>query len=177
MKILFLDIDGVLNTWRYSKYLKENDIAEFDENGAIFDPIAVEHLQYIIDSTHAYIVLSSTWRFDGFQTMGKLWDDRLLPGKLIGTTPHLSIAYFENVDTNEVWQKHPVGCRGMEIDEWLRLNTNHMLESYTYAIVDDEDDFLLHQSKHVVLTDPMKGITKEIAKKVIAILNHEKYSR
>lgn len=170
MKIIFLDLDGVLNTWQYSSYLVNSGIEEFDENGSLFDPEAIKNLQYIIDSTHAHIVISSTWRFDGFQTMSKIWNDRKMPGEIIGTTPHLTMAYFENVDTNEAWQKHPIGSRGMEIDEWLRLNTNQKLEPLTYAILDDEDDFLLHQAEHVVLTDPMEGITREVADKVINIL-------
>lgn len=173
MKYLFLDLDGVLNTWQYSNHLIKNGLTEFDENGSLFDPVAVDILRYIIDYTHANIVLSSTWRFDGFQAMSKLWSDRNLPGKLIGSTPHLTIANFENVDTNEVWQKHPMGSRGMEIDEWLRLNTNPKLEAFTYAIIDDEDDFLLHQLQHVVLTEPIKGITKDVADKVISILNKD----
>ena len=172
-KYLFLDLDGVLNTWQYSNHLINNGLSEFDENGSLFDPKAVENLQCIIDSTNAKIVLSSTWRFDGIQSMNKLWKDRNIPGELIGTTPHLTTVYFENVDSNETWQKHPIGSRGMEIDEWLRLNTNQKLEPFTYAILDDEDDFLLHQMEHIVLTDPMKGITKEVADKVISILNKE----
>lgn len=64
-------------------------------------------------------------------------------------------------------EKNPIGSRGMEIDEWLRLNTNNRLEPYTYVIVDDEDNFLLHQAKHVVLTDPNLGITEDIANKII----------
>lgn len=173
-KYLFLDVDGVLNTWQYSNHLIKYGLSEFDENGSLFDPVAVDNLQYIIDSTHANIVLSSTWRFYGFKAMLKMWSDRNLPGKLIGCTPHLTIAHFENIDTKEVWQKHPVGSRGIEIDEWLRQNTNLTLEPYTYAIIDDEDDFLLHQLQHVVLTDPIKGITKEIADKIISILNKDK---
>lgn len=66
-----------------------------------------------------------------------------------------------------------MGSRGMEIDEWLRLNTNPKLEAFTYAIIDDEDDFLLHQLQHVVLTEPIKGITKDVADKVISILNKD----
>ena len=61
MKIIFLDLDGVLNTWQYSSYLVNSGIEEFDENGSLFDPEAIKNLQYIIDSTHAHIVISSTW--------------------------------------------------------------------------------------------------------------------
>ena len=169
-KFLFLDIDGVLNTGQYSKYMIENKLNDFDENGSIFDPNAVDNLRYIIDCTNADVIISSTWRYDGLDKMQKLWKDRNIPGKIVCITPHLIFASFEEVDSKEIWQKRPIGSRGMEIDEWLRLNTNQKLEPLTYAILDDEDDFLLHQAEHVVLTDPMKGITREVADKVINIL-------
>ena len=53
------------------------------------------------------------------------------------------------------------------------MNANEKLNPYTYAIIDDEDDFLSHQLEHIVLTDPIKGITRELANKVISILNKE----
>ena len=170
-KFLFLDIDGVLNTWRYNRQLLSAGVTGFDDNGFLFDPEAVENLRYIMESTNACIVISSTWRFDGLQAMNKLWDDRRLPGKLIGITPHLTIAQIVNLETNEVYQKHPSGSRGIEIDEWLRLNTNKMIEPYTYAIIDDEDDFLLHQAEQITFTNPEIGITREVADRVIEILN------
>ena len=95
-----------------------------------------------------------------------------MPGKIVDITPHLIFASFEEVDSKDIWQKRPIGSRGMEIDEWLRLNTNEMLEPYTYDIVDDEDDFLLHQASHVVLTDPNFGLTKVIANQIINKLNN-----
>lgn len=55
----------------------------------------------------------------------------------------------------------------MEIEEWFRSNAT---VPYKYAILDDEDDYLEAQSDHLVLTDPMTGITKEIADKVISLL-------
>ena len=170
-KCLFLDIDGVLNTSRYSKYMIENNLNDFDENGSIFDPNAVDNLRYVIDCTNADVIISSTWRYDGLDKMQKLWEDRNMPGKIVGITPHMITASFEEVDSKDIWQKRPIGSRGMEIDEWLRLNTNEMLEPYTYVIVDDEDDFLLHQASHVVLTDPNFGLTKVIASIIINKLN------
>ena len=35
MKILFLDLDGVLNTWQYSNLLIKNGLSEFDEKDVI----------------------------------------------------------------------------------------------------------------------------------------------
>ena len=47
------------------------------------------------------------------------------------------------------------------------------LRPYTYAILDDVNDYLLHQADNVVLTNPMIGITREIADKANEILNKE----
>ena len=180
-RYLFLDLDGVLNTGQYSNFIEEHGLIEFDENGAVFDPNAIENLQYIVEATHADIVLTSTWRYDGFQKMRKLWKDRSLPGDLIGITPQLLCVrmadiYLNELDAVNTWQLRPAGSRGIEINEWLKNNNNipsEWLNTYTYAILDDEDDFLLHQANHVVLTDPMQGITKEVADKVISILNKD----
>lgn len=65
MNYLFLDIDGVLNTGRYSNYLVENGLCETDADGYLFDPEAVQNLEYIIEATDAKIVITSTWRLDG----------------------------------------------------------------------------------------------------------------
>ncbi len=152
-KYLFLDIDGVLNTGNLSLH---------DEDDAIFEPKAVENLQYIIDKTHAEIIPTSTWRYDGYDKMYQLWKNRDLPSVLMDIIPNL----FQRKE------RRPIGFRGLEIDHWLNYGRGSDLGThYSYAIIDDEDDFLEHQLKHVVLTDPMKGITKKVADKVIAILN------
>lgn len=161
-KYLFLDIDGVLNTGQYSNYLEKNNLPQFDEDDAIFDPKAVENLQYIIDKTHAEIILTSTWRYDGLDKMLQLWKNRNLPSVLTSIIPNL----FPR------GERRPIGLRGLEIYDWLKYGQgSDSGVHYTYAIVDDEDDFLEQQLEHLVLTDPMKGITKEDADKVISILN------
>lgn len=48
LKIIFLDVDGVINTNR-------NHFTKLDE-------IALEYLKIIIESTGAKIVISSSWR-------------------------------------------------------------------------------------------------------------------
>ena len=61
-KVIFLDIDGVLNTIRYSNYLIDNDEDEVDEDGALFDPEAVNNLACIIEKVpDLKIIISSTW--------------------------------------------------------------------------------------------------------------------
>lgn len=51
-KIIFLDIDGVLNLI----------LQDFDKYGSIFHKHFEDNLRYLIDQTGADIVISSTWR-------------------------------------------------------------------------------------------------------------------
>ena len=159
MKYLFLDIDGVLNTGQYSNYLVDNGLCETDTDGYLFDPEAVKNLEYIIVETDAEIVITSTWRLDG--DMQALWRNRDLTGEVIGVTP--TIEKEKAIGKTKIWYGH----RGMEVEEWLNSNAT---SPYKYAILDDEDDYLTTQSDHLVLTDPMTGITKEVADKVISLL-------
>ena len=159
MNYLFLDIDGVLNTGQYSNYLVENGLYETDADGYLFDPEAVKNLQYIIEETDAKIIITSTWRLDG--DMQALWNNRDLAGDVIGVTP--TIQKEKAIGKIKIWYGH----RGMEIEEWLSSNAT---APYKYAILDDEDNYLPSQSDHLVLTDPMTGITKDVADKVISLL-------
>lgn len=90
-----------------------------------------------------------------------------MPSCVYGITPH-SITRYVDVDTEDEWSKHSIGSRGMEINEWLHRNTKG---ANAYVILDDENDFLLYQANHVVLANPYDGLTKEVADKVIGILN------
>ena len=77
---LFLDIDGVLNTIRYSNYLIDNDEDDTDEDGALFDPEAVEKLAHIIKTIpDVKIIISSTWRFRLFPIISPNFTGTALP--------------------------------------------------------------------------------------------------
>ena len=54
IKVIFLDIDGVLNSLAYDRGRKEND-------GNI-DETRLPLIKQIVDETQAKIVLSSSWR-------------------------------------------------------------------------------------------------------------------
>lgn len=58
MKVIFLDIDGVLNSGNYIKRLD----GQFDDPQYQMDPVAVARLNTITRLTGASIVVSSTWR-------------------------------------------------------------------------------------------------------------------
>ena len=59
MKIIFLDIDGVLCTAKSVGLLKTNIDGRLAKQ---FDPDCVVRLNHITDATGAQIVISSSWR-------------------------------------------------------------------------------------------------------------------
>ena len=168
-KFLFLDIDGVLNTVHYSNYLMDNNEDETDEDGALFDPEAVANLETIIKNIpDVKIIISSTWRFKGWDWMNQLWKKRHLPGIIYSFTPGLEFVRFQDIVSHDYSESvYPYGTRGLEIGEWLRLYASKNPLQYNYVILDDCDDFPSFYQKHVILTDPIRGITKETVVRVI----------
>jgi len=171
-RYLFLDIDGVLNTIRYSNYLIDHDEDDTDENGALFDPEAVENLAEIIKYIQdVKIIISSIWRFKGWDWMNRLWEKRQLPGKIYSFTPGLEFTRFVDIIHQKYSESvYPYGTRGLEVGEWLRLYASQNSMQYKYVILDDCDDFPSFYQEHIVLTDPIMGITKEIVAKCIESL-------
>jgi len=84
-KILFLDIDGVLNTKFW--YYKMDDDTPRDKWGYVFDPASVANLKRIVDVTGAEIVISSSWKCIGLPELRKMWKARKLPGRIVDATP------------------------------------------------------------------------------------------
>ena len=164
-KIIFLDIDGVLNTrdW-HCRMTKDTPRDEF---GWLFDPVAVANLARIIDETGADIVISSSWKFYGVPKLRKMWEIRKLPGTILDITPNIvsdEMLMHANLDEMKLGV-----CRGNEIKEWL---SKHKGEVSNYVIIDDFDDLLPEQEDYAVLTDSLIGITDFDAKKAILILNN-----
>lgn len=164
-KVLFLDIDGVLNTERQHDRCVNLGADQVDNFGYAFDPEAVANLKRIVEHTGADIVISSSWKMWGLDAMQQMWARRELPGKVIGITP--------NTDSDEMLLSIDLdlmdipAIKGSEIKEWLSTNGN---QDTRYAILDDLPDMLPDQESHFVQTDPRIGITKEDADRIITIL-------
>ena len=162
-KIIFLDIDGVLNTKEWHSRMTKD--TPKDEYGYAFDPVTVKNLAHIIDKTGADIVISSSWKFYGVAKLRKMWEIRNLPGTILDITPN---TISDEMLLNANLEEFQLGvCRGNEIKEWL---SRHKGEVSNYVIIDDFDDMLPEQEDHVVLTDTLIGITEFDAEKAIAIL-------
>lgn len=162
MKVIFLDIDGVLNVISQGH----------DNHGALFHPHLVDNLRSVIDSTGAKIVVSSTWRTRGLEKMREMWKDRGLPGDIIGVTPDCS-----QLLDNGTCEFLDLVERGHEIQDWLKEHP----EVINYVIFDDDNDMLESQRKRFVRTsnninhpdcvDDGYGLTRACAEDAIRILN------
>lgn len=167
-KYLFLDFDGVLNTSRYAKLLRNEGIDPFDEFGAMFDPETIVNLKSIIEQTNCKIVLSTSWRNEGLLRMRSLWKDRNLPGEIFSMTPILLSTTYQDSQNGEMFCIPELNAKALEINAWLQQNAS---KSFNYVIVDDENVFFQKQQKHLVLTDEYDGLTVDKADKAIEILN------
>lgn len=163
-KIIFLDLDGVLNTARWHEQAKGDQLK--DDYGYTFDPTAVANLAEIIERTGADIVISSSWKYSGLSTLLDMWSDRALPGRVIDITPDTeSDDFLLNADLENI---EFLSCKGYEIKEWLSAHDKNVSR---YAILDDEQEMLPEQQSHFVRTNPEVGITEEDTEKAITILN------
>ena len=167
-KVIFLDIDGVLNTkWWYTQMDKNTPK---DKYGYAFDPNAVANLKKILDETGADIVISSSWKCMGLSQLEEMWEEINLPGKIVGITPNsVSDELLLNADIDNIELFH---IRGTEIREWLRKNSKRVSH---YVILDDMDNMLPEQQDHFVWIDPDIGITDGNAVQAIMTLNHLEY--
>ena len=169
-KILFLDIDGVLNTkWGYTHM--DRNIPK-DKYGYAFDPKAVANLKRILDETGADIVVLSSWKCFGLSELEEMWQERGLPGRVIDITPNsVSDEMLLTANLDEIEMTH---IRGEEIKEWLYTKGKGVSD---YAIIDDMDNFLPEQQPHYVRTDPDVGITEGNAVQAIIILSNVQYAK
>lgn len=168
MKIIFLDIDGVLNPTHFNNALfkmwkaSHEEIKSKDEFGDLFFDQNVDALRFIIEHTESQIVLSSTWRMNGLNRNQQMWLERDLPGKLIDITPHANELLDDSIS-----RFYDDICRGAEIDYWIKD------KNFTgnYIIIDDTEDMLKSQESVFIKTNPYCGLTMKDAKRAIEILN------
>jgi hypothetical protein len=135
LKVIFLDVDGVLNSrgkWAGC------DLANLTDSGTRIDPLAVARLKRIVDATDAKIVVSSTWRLNHFDDLRiYLWLHDGLRNRVIGATPD-----------------HHGQPRGSEIQEWLDSHPGGAV--WSFVILDGDAD-MVHLMPRLVKTDSSTG--------------------
>lgn len=159
MKVIFLDIDGVLNSHEYWKREGSATSGAFEYTSikrwvADIDPRAVKRLNRLIRKTGAKVVLSTSWRqgappefFKGntLEFLQEVLEMRGFRGKIIGETPYL-----------------PGRPRSDEIRTWagnykLELQERREDELETFVVLDDDADADIEG--HFVRTSAEVGLT------------------
>ena len=163
MRVIFLDVDGVLNSEEFACWCHEfpDFVREGGSNWA--DPIAVRMITSLCEEHDIKLVISSSWRmFDVKSTIDCFKNYRDLTPLckyIIGVTPR---------NTNDqVWED-----RGEEIQHYLDTHP----EIDNYCIVDDDNDMLDSQRDNFVRTNSTHGLTIYDCDKIRKILNCEKSS-
>jgi hypothetical protein len=171
MKIIFLDIDGVLNHELWYKYEQEQRKGVPIDNKSDYDisqfcTWSVGLLNGLTNDTGAKIVLSSSWRkgksLDDIKT---LFEKVGITGEVIGLTPCLYFTGLEGYGYSV-----PRGC---EIKAWLETNKDILddkMSKVKYVILDDDSDMLYWQRDKFLWVDPYAGITRNTVYKAKMIL-------
>ena len=155
MKIIFLDIDGVLNSDKYD----ESRIDKNNDNS--IDLSRVELLASLVKSTDAKIVLTSSWRVE--------WNKI---SALCGNYGKYINECFSKYGIS-VLDKTPfisyVGSRSKEVLSWI---VNHRSDVESFVILDDMDYGWGVLYSRVVVTNPQGyGLEEEHVEKAIELLN------
>lgn len=146
MKILFLDIDGVLNSKRTCEAFDGYPFSALSlEN---FDKVAIALIQKLCADTECQIVLSSSWRHDS-------------------NWKHLAVQFDLPIIDRTPLNVSLSGHRGKEIGVWLEKHP----KITQYAIVDDNSDMLDEQLPYFVQTSAEDGLSYQDYKKLKELLS------
>lgn len=152
-RIVFLDVDGVLNSTAWYKSrggliaaVMQTDCTMEEHARTQLDPAAIERVNVLCERTGALVVVSSTWRGNMFRLTLGLRPHRRF--EIIDKTPRL--------DTD----------RGLEIQAWM---DRHNVMAEQIVILDDDSD-MLHLTPRLVKTEFDTGLTDEDVERAIALL-------
>lgn len=156
MKVIFLDIDGVLNN--LSCYGKGQTADVYTRA----DSRCVEALNRVTKETGARIVVSSVWRHAGLKKIRDILRAWGVTGKVIGCTPDLARKAQDSA-------LYLATQRGDEIQAWLDAHAERARVD-GFCIIDDDAD-MKHLLPKLVQTDFDHGLTQAHAERVIAMLS------
>lgn len=155
MKIIFLDIDGVMNNSHRGYIIKHKN---FKPEG--FDPIAVAYLKQLIEETDSKIVICSSWR--------------ICIGTNIEWWNGLFAAYgIYKLNTEYVWGLTPnlFGMRGEEVASYIKMQNEDLTwdSIEKYVILDDSTDY--YDNQPLIRVNNVYGLNRDNIEAAKLILN------
>lgn len=184
-KIVFLDIDGVLNSQLYyesGRNPRKNDPRDqvrnplpmkfepvvrteretIDSMKKDLDPVAISFLNELVAKAEASVVITSTWRMGHpIPQIRQAMTEQGFVGKILGGTPCCG----------------PDTIRGNEIHKWMKEHEDLMgcpyFEYNQYIILDDDSDVLYWHRNNFLLVDGYVGLTPNLVYKADYILTRK----
>ena len=153
MNAIFLDVDGVLNSTAFDHYCVDNGFKNWWQYG-LLDQACVMRLKKLVEKTKAFIVICSSWRFDGH--------------------------HIESLERQlELYDMHIYGAtnteatmgRGQQIMEWIYNHEN----IDNYVVIDDDNDSRdyppgLEVTEHLVVPYYKEGFSDDDCARALKIL-------
>lgn len=165
MKVIFLDIDGCLNSKeRWARCVRLMGPEFWVQDRPLIDVAALERLSALVRRTGARVVLSSTWRLTyPLEAIARnLYRLGLPAGCLIGATPATAdCGKVINVEIDGL----DVEVRGLQIQRWLDEHP----EVVAFVILDDMDD-MAHLMPRLVQTTWERGLLDEHVERAVYML-------
>jgi hydroxymethylpyrimidine pyrophosphatase-like HAD family hydrolase len=161
MKVIFLDIDGVLNSWNNDHQLELS-------KGEYIDEKKVKLLSIIVKSTKSIVVMHSGWRF--------WFNEKLEPickeaNRLSSLLKKHGIKLFDKTpdfSTEEIRKAKKFSLvKASEILAWLREHE----EVKAYIVLDDLNLHNEELAKSQIRTDSAVGLTEKDVIQAIKKLN------
>ena len=182
MKVIFLDIDGVMNCQEEMLALLEKN-PKNRSDVTLPSPTKCKLLKQLVEATEAKIVLSSSWRLNLIHIQNIIDTFRPYGLRLDGFTQDgVSQSGFVDTKYENIKPKYTRSCfdskapnyegiciedRGAEIAYWLIKHP----EVTNYVILDDESsDIIDWHPNSLVKTSLYSGLTEEDILKCIKIL-------
>ena len=162
MKIIFLDIDGVLNSDSWNQE-HENEI----KNGILVDEEKVEILSKLIKTTGAKVILHSGWRFWFDESFLPIRKESEILIKLLNKN-HIDFYDFTpDLTTEEIRKsKNFSKVKPDEILLWLKNRS----DISSWVVIDDLDLNNEIISNHQIKPDSKIGLSSSDIEKAVKLL-------
>jgi hypothetical protein len=153
--LVFLDFDGVLNSWESERCKRS---CAWEDR---LDWKAIERLNRLVAVSGAGVVVSSAWRLgQTVEQMANLLEANGFTGRVVGVTPSLVDKSVESADGIYLAKE-----RGEEISAW-REATRH---EGPFVVLDDGSD-MRGVEAHFVQTDHEIGLLDEHVNRALELL-------